>query len=181
MFEFSVERTEILRKIARKICKISGNPARPAHRNCVHSASVRCAHSTTSLRGDRVSIAFRSEKESVQRRDHANFAPIELARKNWNLSFRKKVAAQRAQTLRELSQHGCANRRSSLQLFLESACVLMKDNARVQRRDDASCAQKPCESFAKFPEMWHAPRTKIACTRPACAAGSLSSQQCIQI
>ena len=36
---------------------------------------MRCAYFTTSLRVDRVSIAFRSEKESVQHRGHANFAP----------------------------------------------------------------------------------------------------------
>ena len=71
--------------------------------------------------------------------------------------------------MRELGQRGCANRRPSLQLFSESACVLMQDKARVQHRDDATFAQKSCEKIAEVPEIRHAPRTKIACTRP-CAA-----------
>ena len=45
----------------------------------------------------------------------------------------------------------------------------MQDKARVKRRDDANFAQKSHEKFAKFPEIRHAPRTKITCTRPACA------------
>ena len=109
-------------KIARKICKISGNPARPAHKNCVHSASVRCAYFTTSLRVDRVSIAFRSEKESVQRRDHANFAPNSRER---IAKFPRKIGAPRAQKLREVGQRCCAKRRTSLQLFSESVCILI--------------------------------------------------------
>ena len=83
----------------------------------------------------------------MQRRDHANFA----------LNSREKIAkspknfgAPRAQNLREHSQRGCANRRTSLQLFSESACVRMQDNARVQRRDDANFAQKSREKFAKI-------------------------------
>ena len=71
-------------KSREKICKISGNPARSAHKNCVHSTSVRCAFLTTSLRVDRVSNAFRSEKESIQRRDHANFAPNSREKKMQN-------------------------------------------------------------------------------------------------
>ena len=55
--------------------------------------------------------------------------------------------APRAQKLRELGPRGCANRRNSLQLFCESACVLMKDDARVQRRDDANFPQKSREKF----------------------------------
>jgi hypothetical protein len=115
---------------------------------CVHSASSSfAAHTfTTSLRVDRVSIAFRSEKERVQRRDHANFAP----------NSREKIAkspkifgAPRAQKLRELSQRGSTNRRTSLQLYRESVCVLMQDNARVQRRDDANFAQKIVKNRAK--------------------------------
>ena len=46
----------------------------------------------------------------------------------------------------------------------------MQDNARVQRRDDANFAQKSREKLAKIPEIRNAPRTKIACIRPACAA-----------
>ena len=170
--ESSVEMMQILRKKSReKFAKCPEIRHAPRTKNCVHSASVRCAYFTTSLRVYRVSIAFRFEKESVQRRDHANFAPNSRERSE---KFLKKFGAPRAQKLRELGQHGCANRRSSLQLFLESACVRMQDNARVQRRDDANFAQKPCENFAKFPEMWHAPRTKIACTRPAGAVHTLA-------
>ena len=55
----------ISRKICAKICakslQNSGNPARPAHKNCVHPASVRYKYCTTSLSGCWVSIAFRSE------------------------------------------------------------------------------------------------------------------------
>ena len=127
---------QILRKIRAKKLQISGNPARSAHKKkCVHSASVRCAYFTASLRVDRVSIAFRSEKESVQRRDHANFAPNSRER---IAKSPKNFGAPRAQKLRELGQRGCANRKTSSQLFSESACVLMQDNARVQRRDDAN-------------------------------------------
>ena len=44
--------------------------------------------------------------------------------------------------------NGCdANCRTSLQLFAESACVLMQDNARVQRRDEANFAQSLRENF----------------------------------
>ena len=46
----------------------------------------------------------------------------------------------------------------------------MQDYARVQRRDHAKFAQKSGENFAKFLEIRHAPRRKIACTQPACAA-----------
>ena len=115
----------------------------------MRSASVRFAYSTTSLRVDRVSIAFRSEKESVRRRDHTNFAP-NSREKNLNFKFLKIFGAPRAQKLRELGQRGCANRRTSLQLFSESACVRMQDNARAQRRDDANFAQKSREKFAKL-------------------------------
>ena len=143
--------------------------ARPAHKNCVHSASVRCAFFPTSLRVDRVSIAFGSKKESVQRRDHADFAPNSREK---NAKSLQNFSAPRAQKLRELGQRGFANRRTSKQLFSESACVLTQDHARVQRRDDAIFSQKSREKFAKFLEIWHAPRTKIAGTRPACAAHS---------
>ena len=77
-------------------CSIPGstrNPARPAHKNCVHSASVRCAYSTTSLRVDRVIIAFRSEKESVRHRDHASFAPNSRER-NFKVSEKFRRAAR---------------------------------------------------------------------------------------
>ena len=95
--------------------------------------------------------------------------------------FPTNFGAPRAQKLRELGRRGCANRRTSLQLFFESACVRMQDNARVQRRDDANLAQKSGEKFAKFPEIRHAPRTEIARTRPACAAHtSQRRRECIE-
>ena len=106
----------------------------------------------------------KSFEESVRRRDHANFAPNSRER---IAKSPKNFGAPRAQKLRELGQRGCANRRTSLQLFSESACVRMQDNARVQRRDDANFAQKSREKFAKFPEIRHAPRTKNACIRAA--------------
>ena len=129
-------------------------------------ASMRCAYFTTSLRVDRVSIAFRSEKESVQRRDQANFAPNSREK---IAKFPQNVGTPRAQKVRELDQRGCTKRRTSLKYFCDSICVVLQDNARVQRRDGANFAQKSRENFAKFPEIRHAPRTKIACTRPACA------------
>ena len=83
--------------------------------------------------------------------------------------------------LRELGQRGCAKRRTSLQLLSESVCVVMQDKPRVQRRDDANLAQKSREKFAKFPEIRHAPRTKIARTRPACATHtSQRRRECIE-
>ena len=150
--------TQILRKKSReKFAKFPEIRHAPRTKNCVHSASVRCAYFTTSLRVDRVSIAFRSEKESVQRRDHANFAPNSRER---IAKSPKNFGAPRAQKLRELGQRGCAKRRTSLQLFSKSACVLMQDNSRVQRRDDANLAQNSREKFENFPEIRHAPRTK---------------------
>ena len=120
----------------------------------------------------RVSIACRSEKESVQRRDHANFARNSRER---IAKFPKNFGAPRAENLRELGPRGCANLRISLQLFSESAYAFTQDNARVQRRDDANVAQKTRENFAKFPEIRHAPRAhkQFACTRPARAARTL--------
>ena len=111
----------------------------------------------TSLRVDWISIAFIFEKESVQRRDHANFAPNSRER---IAKFPKNFGAPRAENLRELGPRGCANLRISLQLFSESVYAFTQDNARVQRRDDANVAQKTREKFAKFPEIRHAPRTK---------------------
>ena len=72
-----------------------------------------------------------------------------------------KSCANSANVVSQTSECACS--------FFKSACVLVQDNARVQRRDDANFAQKPREIFSKFPEIRHAPRTEIACTRPACA------------
>ena len=117
----------------------------------MHSASVRCAYFTTSLRVDLISIAFRFEKESVPRRDHANFPPNSRERIAKSPNFLKLFfGAPRAQKLRELGQRGCATRRTSLQLLSESVCVLMQDKSRVQRRDDAHLAEKSREKFEKF-------------------------------
>ena len=137
--ESSVKMTQILRKNRAKNLqnfRKSGTPR--AQKICVHSASVRCAYFTTSLRVDRVSIACRSEKESVQRRDHANFARNSRER---IAKFPKNFGAPRAENLRELGPRGCANLRISLQLCSESAYALTQDNARVQRRDNANVAQ----------------------------------------
>ena len=147
----------------------SGTP-RAQRIACTRPACAPCAYNTTSPRDDRVIIAFGSEKEIVQRRDYANFASNSHNSRERIAKFPKKFGAPRAQKLRQLGQRGYTNRSTSLQLLSESLCVLMQDNARVQRRDDANFAQKPRENFAKFPEIRHAPRTKIACTRPACAA-----------
>ena len=161
MIKFSAQ------KIARKIYKISENPARPAHKNCVHSASVRCATlQNIADRVDRVIIACISEKESVQHRHHANFAPNSCEK---IAESPENFGAPRTQKFRKLGQRGCEKRRRSLKLFSELACVLMQDKARVQRQDDATFAQNSREKIAKFPEIRHAPRTKIVCTRPTCA------------
>ena len=63
------------------------------------------------------SIAFRSEKASVQRRNHTNFAPNSREK---IAKFPKIFGAPRAEKLRELDQRGCAKRIISLQLFCES-------------------------------------------------------------
>ena len=123
----------------------------------MHSAGVRCAYFTTSLRVDRVSIAFRSEKESVQRRDHANFAPNSREK---IAKFPKNFGGPRAQKVRELGQRCFANLRISLQLSAESVCVLMQDKARVQRRDHAKIAKKSGEKFANFRKFFGAPRAE---------------------
>ena len=62
-------------------------------KKCVHSASVRCAYFTTSLRVDRVSIAFIFENESVKRRDHANRARKSRERERSSFSAREARSA----------------------------------------------------------------------------------------
>ena len=94
---------------------------------------------------------------SARRRDHANFAPNSRER---IAKFPKIFGTPRAEKLHKFGQRDCTNCRTSLQLFCESMCVLMQDNARVQRRDDANFAQKSREKFAKFSEIRHAPRIK---------------------
>ena len=101
-----------------------------------------------------------SKKESARRRLSANFAPNS---REENAEFQKNVGAPRSQKLRELAQRCCANRRTSLQLLFESVCVLMQDNARVQRRDHANFAQKAGENF-KFSQNFRksgTPRAQI--------------------
>ena len=72
----------------------------------------------------------------------------QLERKDCKVS--EKFRPPRAQKLREVGQRGCANLRTSLQLFSDSVCVLMQDNGRVQHRGHANVAQKSREKFAKF-------------------------------
>ena len=49
-------------KSGEKFAKIPEIRHAPRQKNCVHSAIVRCAHCTMSLRVDRVRVAFRSKK-----------------------------------------------------------------------------------------------------------------------
>ena len=107
---------KICAKIGRIFCKISGKPARPAHKNCMHSASVRCAHFTTSLRVDRVSIASRAEKAGVQRRDHANLCPTRAKELQIFLKFRRVARTEKRV---QSASVRCANCRMSLQLVDE--------------------------------------------------------------
>ena len=70
------EHTKFAQKIRRNFAKFWKIRHGPRSKKCMRLASVRCANCTMSLRVDRVSIAFRPEKkESVERRNHANFAP----------------------------------------------------------------------------------------------------------
>ena len=62
-------------------------------------------------------LPLNTRYDNIQRRDHANFAPNSRER---IAKSPKKFGAPRAQKLRELGQRGCANRRTSLQLFLSS-------------------------------------------------------------
>ena len=74
--------------------KISGNPAPPTTvKNCAHSASVRCAFFTTSLRVARVSIAFLSKKRKRPASGSRKFC-AQLARKK--LQNPRKFSARRA-------------------------------------------------------------------------------------
>ena len=73
----------------------SRNPARLAHKNCVHPASVRYKYCTTSLRVGRVSIAFKSESYKRPASGSRNFC-AQLARKFCIENFRKKKSARRA-------------------------------------------------------------------------------------
>ena len=108
----------ICAKICAKNLQNSGNPARPAHKNCVHSASVRYKYCTTSLRVSRVIIAFRSESNKRPASGSRKFC-AQLARKIC------KIDAPRVQKLREVGQRCCAKRRTSLQFFSESVCNLI--------------------------------------------------------
>ena len=100
------------------------------------------------------------KKTNVQRRDHTNFWRNSRKR---IAKFPKIFGTPRAEKLHKFGQRDCTNCRTSLQLFIESMCVLMQDNARVQRRDHAKFAQKfekILQKIANLPEIRHAPRTK---------------------
>ena len=89
-------------KVARRNCKISGNPARRAHKNCVHSASdpLRMLSKTSrrfiewTMRFDPKRLAFGVEITRMLRQNCA----IEIIAKISN----KKFSALRAQKLRSL-------------------------------------------------------------------------------
>ena len=104
-------------KLARKNCKISGNPARRAHKNCVHSASNRCACCKTSAEVFRIDNAFHYEKARVRRRDHANVAPKSRER---IAKFLKKFGAPRAQKVSCTRLACAATRMTSSKLFTKS-------------------------------------------------------------
>ena len=118
--ESSVEMTQILRKNRAKNLqnfRKSGTPRAP--KNCVQTSSVCCTYFTMSLGSHRVSIASRSEKECVQRRDHANFAPNSREKiAKLPIQFQAFSAHRAQKKLRKIGQRGCVNRRTSFQLFL---------------------------------------------------------------
>ena len=115
-----------------------------------------CAAHTSQRRRELIESVLRSD--SKRKASSVGITQI-LSPELWKL-----FGAPHAQKkLRELGQRGCAKRKTSLQLLFESACVLMQDNSRVQRRDDANLAQKSHEKFAKFPEI--RPRARLCLTQ----------------
>ena len=75
-------------KIARKNCKIFGNPARLAHKSCVHPAGMRCAYCTTLLKWNESAVRADPKKRTSRSRTLC----AKIARKNCNFAkFPKKI------------------------------------------------------------------------------------------
>ena len=118
-----------------------------------------CAYLKTSLKVNWVSIAFRSEQDKRPALGSHKFC-AQLAPKNC-----KVFGTPRKEKLHKFGQRDCTNCRYSLQLFYESMCVLMQDNARFQRRDHAKLAQKSCKKLENFQKSGTPRAQKNACTR----------------
>ena len=69
-------------KIARKNCKIFGNPARLAHKSCVHPAGMRCAYCTTLLKWNESAVRADPKKRTSRSRTLC----AKIARKNCKIS-----------------------------------------------------------------------------------------------
>ena len=148
----------------RRNCKISGNPARRAHKNCVHSASepLRMLSKTSlrfiewTMRFDPKRLAFGVEITRMLRQNCAK----EMQK------FPKKI--QRAARTRSCVHSACVccDSHDIFESLHQVMSALTSEQARVRRRDHANFAPKSREKVAKFPEFRRTARTKFACIRP---------------
>ena len=104
-------------KLARRKCKISGIPARRAHKKLRAFGQQPLRMLKNCAEVDRVDNAFHIEKARVRRRDHANVAPKSRGR---NANFLKKFGAPRAQKIACTRPACAAPRMTSSKLFTKS-------------------------------------------------------------
>ena len=144
-------------KFARKVCKIPEIRHAPRTKNCKHSASVRCAYCTASLRLDRVSIAFRSEKSARPASTSRKFC-AKIARKVCKIpeirhASRTKLACIRPACAAHAAQRRCALNERARNTF-------KSEKASVQCRGHANFAPNSREKIAKLPKNFGAPRAR---------------------
>ena len=172
-------------KLARRNCKISGNPARRAHKNCVHSASEGCACSINVAEDVRVDNAFRSEK-NARSASRSRECCAKIARKKCKIFENFQRAARTKSCV-----HSACVRFNSHDIFdalHQVMSALTSEQTRVRRRDHANFAPKSREKIAKFLEFRRTARTKFACSRPTYVeqiaeprCSSSPSRQCVEM
>ncbi len=126
-------------KLARKNSKISGIPARRAHKKlrALGQRALRMLQNVSEV--DRVVNAFGSEKVRVRRRDHANVAPKSRER-NANFSELRRASRRKNACIRPACVSQTACRRCTCQTSRQ--CVQIRRKTRVRRRDHRNFAQK---------------------------------------
>tara|TARA_B100001142_G_scaffold3311_1_gene3439 strand:+ start:63 stop:440 length:378 start_codon:yes stop_codon:yes gene_type:complete len=120
--ESSVDITQNLRKNLReKFAKFrkSGTP-RAQKLRAPSQRALQILHNLAERLLGQHCIQIRIKLSSVQRRDHADFAPNSRER---IAKFPKKIGMPRAQKLREVGQRCCAKHRTSLRFFYETFLI----------------------------------------------------------
>ena len=150
-------------KFVRKVCKIPEIRHAPRTNKCKNSASVRCAYCTASLRVDRVSIAFSSEKSARPASKSRKFC-AKITRKVCKISeirhaSRTKIACIRLACVAHAAQRRCAlNYRVRNAFKSEKASVQCRGHANFAH-NSSQLARKNWQNSEKF---WRAARTKVA-------------------